>query len=167
MFTLVISCLTASNLSWFMDLTFQIPLQYCLQRIGLSSATSHIHSRASFLLWLCPFILSGVVSPLFSSSRLDTCRPGVFIFWCPIFLPFCAVRGVLKARLISNLVKLKQLGIGMASWTKSDQVKSLFVSVFSGCWWGPDASPLLLPATSVTYVLSPVSCSPCKFRVWL
>ena len=29
MFTLVISCLTTSNLPWFMDLTFQLPMQYC------------------------------------------------------------------------------------------------------------------------------------------
>ena len=29
MFTLVISCLTTSNLLGFMDLTFQIPMQYC------------------------------------------------------------------------------------------------------------------------------------------
>ena len=28
-FTLAISCLTASNLPWFMDLTFQVPMQYC------------------------------------------------------------------------------------------------------------------------------------------
>ena len=28
-FTLAISCLTTSNLPWFMDLTFQVPLQYC------------------------------------------------------------------------------------------------------------------------------------------
>ena len=29
MFTLAISCFTTSNLSWFMDLTFQVPMQYC------------------------------------------------------------------------------------------------------------------------------------------
>ena len=29
MFTLVTSCLTTSNLPWFMDLTFQVPMQYC------------------------------------------------------------------------------------------------------------------------------------------
>ena len=29
MFTLVISCLTTFNLPWFMDLTFQVPMQYC------------------------------------------------------------------------------------------------------------------------------------------
>ena len=28
-FTLVISCLITSNLPWFMDLTFQVPMQYC------------------------------------------------------------------------------------------------------------------------------------------
>ena len=28
-FTLAISCLTTSNLSWFIDLTFQVPMQYC------------------------------------------------------------------------------------------------------------------------------------------
>ena len=29
MLTLAISCLTTSNLPWFMDLTFQVPMQYC------------------------------------------------------------------------------------------------------------------------------------------
>ena len=29
MFTLAISCLTTSNLPWFMDLTFQVPMKYC------------------------------------------------------------------------------------------------------------------------------------------
>ena len=42
MFTLAISYLTTSNLSWFMDLTFQVPMQYCsLQHrtLSLSPAT--------------------------------------------------------------------------------------------------------------------------------
>ena len=29
MFTLAVSCLTTSNLPWLMDLTFQVPMQYC------------------------------------------------------------------------------------------------------------------------------------------
>ena len=29
LFTLAISCLSTSNLPWFMDLTFQVPMQYC------------------------------------------------------------------------------------------------------------------------------------------
>ena len=43
MFTLAIYCLTTSNLPWFMDLTFQVPMQYCsLQHwmLLLSSVTS-------------------------------------------------------------------------------------------------------------------------------
>ena len=30
MITLAISCLTTSNLPWFMDLIFQVPMQYCI-----------------------------------------------------------------------------------------------------------------------------------------
>ena len=44
-FTLAISCLTTSNLPWFMDLTFQVPMQYCsLQHrtLLLSPVTSTI-----------------------------------------------------------------------------------------------------------------------------
>ena len=29
-FTLAISCLTTSNLPWLMELTFQVPMQYCI-----------------------------------------------------------------------------------------------------------------------------------------
>ena len=42
-FTLAISCLTTSNLLWFMDLTFQVPMQYCSlqhQTLLLSPVTS-------------------------------------------------------------------------------------------------------------------------------
>ena len=35
MFTLAISCLTSSNLPWFMDLTFQVPIQYCSLQLWL------------------------------------------------------------------------------------------------------------------------------------
>ena len=43
MFTLAISCLTTSNLPWFMDLTFQVPMQYFSlqhQTLLLSPVTS-------------------------------------------------------------------------------------------------------------------------------
>ena len=90
--TLAISCLTTSNLPWFMDLTFQVPMQYCSsQTLNFISITSHIHNWALFLLWLLLFILSGVISPLISSSILGTYWPGEFIFQCPIFLPFHTV----------------------------------------------------------------------------
>ena len=65
-----------------------------------TSIISHIHSWVLFLLWLHLFIVSGVISPLFSSSLLGTYRPGEFLFQCHIFLPFHAVHGVLKARIL-------------------------------------------------------------------
>ena len=58
-----------------------------------TSITSHIHSWALFLLWFRLFILSGVISPLISSSILGTYRPEEFIFQCHIFLPFHNVHG--------------------------------------------------------------------------
>ena len=53
-----------------------------------------------FLLWPHPFILSGVISPLISSSILGTYWPGEFLFQCPIILPSHTVHGALKARIL-------------------------------------------------------------------
>ena len=53
-----------------------------------------------FLLWFHLFILSGVISPLISSSILGTYQPGEFILQCPAFLPFHTVHEVLKARIL-------------------------------------------------------------------
>ena len=65
-----------------------------------TSIPSHIHNWVLFLLWLHLFILSGVISPLISSSILGTYWPGEFIFQRRIFLPFHTVHGVLKARIL-------------------------------------------------------------------
>ena len=65
-----------------------------------SDLASNIHSWVLFLLWLHPFILSGVISPLISSGILGTYQPGEFIFQCLIFLPFHTVHGVLKTRIL-------------------------------------------------------------------
>ena len=56
------------------------------------------------LLWLHPFILSGVISPLISSSILGTYWPGKFLFQYPIVLPFHTVHVVLKARILKWFV---------------------------------------------------------------
>ena len=86
MFTLALYYLTTSNLPWFMDLTFQVPMQYLFFTASdFTSITSHIHNWSLFSLWLCLFILSGVIFPLFSSSILGTYCPGEFIYQCPIF----------------------------------------------------------------------------------
>ena len=72
-------------------------MQYCSL---LASVTSHIHSWVLFLLWLDPFILSGVIFPLISSSILGTYWPGEFLFQYLIILPFHTVHVVLKARIL-------------------------------------------------------------------
>ena len=46
------------------------------------------------------FFLSGVISPLISSSIVGTYQLVEFIFQCPIFLPFHTVHGVLKAGIL-------------------------------------------------------------------
>jgi len=76
-------------------------MQYCSlhhQTLLPSPVTST--TGCCFFLWLCHFILSGVISPLISSSILGTYRPGEFIFHCPIFLPFHTIHEVLKARIL-------------------------------------------------------------------
>ena len=100
MFTLAISCLTTSNLPWFMDLTFQVPMQYCsLHHQTLLS--SRVTSTTGYCFcFCCLFILFGVIFPLISSSILGIYWPMEFIFQCPIFLPFHTVHGVLKTRIL-------------------------------------------------------------------
>ena len=66
----------------------------------LASITSHIHHWVLFWLWLHPFVLSGVISPLIFSSLLGTYPPGEFLFWYPLILPFHTVHGVLRARIL-------------------------------------------------------------------
>ena len=67
-------------------------MQFCpLQSssaLSFSSITNHIHDWPLFSLWFYLFILSGVISPLFSSNILGTYRPGEFIFQCHLFFPF-------------------------------------------------------------------------------
>ena len=105
MFTLAISYLTTSNLPSFMDLTFQVPMQYCsLQHRTLlpspvTSITGHCFlfgSVSSFFLELFPQF-GEIIS---SSTILGTYQTGEFIFQCPIFLPFHTVHGVLKVRIL-------------------------------------------------------------------
>ena len=101
-YNLAISCLTTSDLTWVMDPTFQVLMQlFSLQQQTLLLPPD-IYNWAPFLLWPSYFILSGAISNcplLFPRSILDG-WPGVLIFWCPIFLPFHTVHGVLQARVL-------------------------------------------------------------------
>ena len=66
----------------------------------LASITSHMHNLLLFLLWLHLFTLSGVVSPLISSSIGHILTLGSSSFRVLFFLPFHTVHGVLKARIL-------------------------------------------------------------------
>ena len=82
MFTLAISCLTTSNLPRFMDITYQVPMQYfSLQHQTLlpwpvtSTSGWFFFVCLFFSHWLHLFILSRVLSPLITSSILGTYQP--------------------------------------------------------------------------------------------
>ena len=100
MFTLAISCLTTSNSPWFMDLTVQVPMQYCFYIIGLYfHHQSHPHLGVAFA--------STLISSFFLESFLHW-SPIVYGYWLTwgvhlsvsYLLPFHTVHGVLKARIV-------------------------------------------------------------------
>ena len=68
-----------------------------------TSITRCIHNWVLFLHWLCLFILSGVISPLFSSSILGTYRPGEFLSQCHIFCLFILFMGFSRQEYLSGL----------------------------------------------------------------
>ena len=100
-FTLVILCLTTSNLFWFMDLTFQVPMWYCsVQHQTLISTPDrlyfyHRHSHncrfcfgpaASFFLELLVIALCSSPVAYWTPSNLRGLSSGV-ISLC-LFIPF-------------------------------------------------------------------------------
>ena len=100
MFTLAISCLTTSNLSSFMDLTFQVPMQYCsLQHQTLlpsqvTSTTGHCFLFSSAFLFFLELFLHS--SPVIYRAPTDLGSSSFSV----IFLPFHTVLGVRKARIL-------------------------------------------------------------------
>ena len=68
MLNFAISYLTMSNLPWFMDLLFQVPMKYCFTASDFTFTTRHIHSWKSFPLWPSLFIISVVISNFLHSS---------------------------------------------------------------------------------------------------
>ena len=68
-----------------------------------TSITSHIHNWVLFLLWLHLFILSGVISPLFSNSILGTYGPREFFFQCHTFFLFILFMGFSRQEYWSGL----------------------------------------------------------------
>ena len=103
-FTLAISCLTTSNLLWFMDLTFQVPMPYCSSQhrtLLLSPVTSTagycfcFGSIPSFFLEL---FLHWAPVAYWASTDL-----GSFPFQYPIILPFILFMGFSRQEYWSGL----------------------------------------------------------------
>ena len=69
----------------------------------LASITSHIHNWVLFLFWLHPFILSGVISPLISSSILGTYWPESSSFSVLSFCLFILFMGFSRQECWSGL----------------------------------------------------------------
>ena len=94
----------------------------------LSPVTSTSGYCFCYCVWLHPFILSGVISPLISSNILGNYQPGEFLFQYPIILPFHTVHGVLKARI------LKQFAIPFSSGPRSVRPLHHDLSVLGNRW---------------------------------
>ena len=101
-----ISCLTTSSLPWFMDLTFQVPMQCCfLQHPTLllppdTSTTEHhfyFGSAASFFLELLVIALCSSALAYWTPSNMG------LTFQSHISLPFHTVHGVLEGRYWNGL----------------------------------------------------------------
>ena len=91
MFTLVISCLTISDLPWFMDLTFQVPMQYCslqnqtLLLLPVPSTTGCCFcfgSIPSFLYtYICSFISFSYITEYWVEFPVLYSRPLLVIYF--------------------------------------------------------------------------------------
>ena len=88
MFILTISCLTTSNFPWFMDLTFQVPIQYCsLQHwillSSLDTSTTYccflFDPASSFILGL--LVILPCLTPVAYWTDLGDSSFGVISFW--------------------------------------------------------------------------------------
>ena len=127
-FTLVISCLTTSNLPWFTDLLPGSCAILLFTASDLASITSHIHNWVLFLLWLHPLILSGVISPLISSSIFAPTDLGTFSFSIQHFaFSYCSWSSPGKNTVVVCHSFLK--------WTTFCQTSPPWTSVLGGLTW--------------------------------
>ena len=102
-------CTTGHHLCFCSDSSFLLRLFLSFSLVVYWAPTD-LGGSSFCVISFCLFILSGLISPLNSSSILGTYRPGEFIFQCPIFLPFHTVHGVLKARILKSFAILFSSG---------------------------------------------------------
>ena len=107
-FTFAFSWLTTSNLPYLMDLTFQVPMQYCsLQHWTVLSPPDtyttepHFHFGPASSIFLKLLVVALRFSPV---AYWTAFCPGLVIFSCRILLPFHALLGFLVARILGQSV---------------------------------------------------------------
>ena len=136
-FTLAISCLTTFNLPWFMDLTFQVPMQYCSlqhQTLLLSPVTSTAGC------WFC----FGSVSSFFLE---------LFLHWYPVVYVHLSVSYLFAFPYYSWVSQGKNTEVvchSLLQWTtfchaKLKDTHKLYNSIQNPLWSSPsppEASPI-------------------------
>ena len=142
MFTLSISCWTTSNLPRFMDLTFQVPMQYCSLQywILLSLQTHPPLGIISTLTQPLHSFWSYSNCPLFPSSILDTFRYEAVILISYLFAFLCSsVLHILKSNYsflgIDVICTLYILDLTFYQKHDFQILSSILLITFLCCWF--------------------------------
>ena len=169
-FTLTISCLTTSNLPWFMGLAFQVPLQYCsLQHWTL------LLSPVPFTTGCFFFFCFGSIFSFFMELFLHWFP---VVYWAPTdlgsssfsVLSFCLFMGFSRQEYWSGFHSLLQwttlcqtsppwpdsLGWPHTAWlsvTELDKTVVLWSDWLVFCDYGFSVSALWCPVTTPTILL--------------
>ena len=100
-FTLVIFCLSTSNLPWFMDLTFQVPMQYC-----------SLHHR-TLLLWP----VTSTAGYCFCFGSIPSFFLELFLHWSPVACWAPTDLGISSFSILSFCLFILFMGFSRQYWS--------------------------------------------------
>ena len=122
MFTLAISCLTSFSLTWFVDLTFQVPMQYCsLQhRTLLPSPVTATPGRCLLFGSISSFFVELFLysSPVADWTRTDLGSSSFTVIFCYLFILFMGSQGK-NTEVVSYSLLQWTTVCGPIQWTQS------------------------------------------------
>ena len=128
-FTLAISYLTTSNLPWFMDLTFQVHMQYSLQNqtlfssAGTSTAERHFHFGPVSSFFLELLVIAFRFSPVAYWTPSDLAGSSSSVIYFCLFILFISF----SARMVCHFLLL---------WATFHQNSSLWTTCLGPAWHG-------------------------------
>ena len=130
-FTLAISCLTTSNLSWFMELTFQVPMQYCC-----------LQHRALLL------------SPVTSTAGYSFCFGSIPSFFLELFLQWSPAAYWAPTDLGSFSFSILSFSFSYCSWGSQGKNTEVVCHWWNSSWtipnperWCCESAALNMPAS--------------------